>query len=173
MKTQRENEKDEEIKDKTCIIISPHAVKTIMLTCTNIHNAPHMYFSILSFSSPNHSNHLTSLTKKFGDDIQKRLKGFHLLRGFSQTNNFIPKYSFQTWLVCRTHPYELPKLNEHKLASHIKSRNISIFPVNKLTMLFTGVLNSMLNSFQFGGHDTTQLDKQMAKDTTNSSQLGQ
>jgi len=38
MKTKRENEKDEEKKDKTGIIISPHAVKTIMLTRTKITN---------------------------------------------------------------------------------------------------------------------------------------
>jgi len=32
MKTKEENEKDEETKDKMGFIISPHAVKTIMLT---------------------------------------------------------------------------------------------------------------------------------------------
>jgi len=40
-------------------------------------------------------------------------------------------------------------------------------------MLFTGVLNSRSNSFQLGGHDTTQLDKEITKDTTDTSQLSQ
>jgi len=35
MKTKRENEKDEERKNKTSIIISHHTVKTIMLTLQN------------------------------------------------------------------------------------------------------------------------------------------
>jgi len=96
MKTKRENEKDEEKIDKTSIIISPHVVKTIMLTRTKIQIVPHRYSSSLSFSSPNHFKYLTSLIKKFRDDIQKPLKFFHLLRGFSQKNHFIPKYSFKT-----------------------------------------------------------------------------
>jgi len=40
-------------------------------------------------------------------------------------------------------------------------------------MLFSGVLNSRLNSFQLGGHDTNQLDKEIINDTTNTSQLSQ
>jgi len=36
-----------------------------------------------------------------------------------------------------------------------------------------GVLNSRSNSFQLGKHDTNHLDKQMIKDTTNTSQLNQ
>jgi len=39
-------------------------------------------------------------------------------------------------------------------------------------MLFVGVLNLRSNSFQLGGHVTTQIDKQMTKDTMNTSQLG-
>jgi len=48
-----------------------------------------------------------------------------------------------------------------------------MFSVNKLTMLFLEVLNSRSNPFQLGRHDTTQIDKQMTKDTTDTSQLGQ
>jgi len=42
--------------------------------------------------------------------------------------------------------------------------------MNKLTMLFVGVLNSRTNSFEPGKHDTNW---QMTKDTTNTSQKGQ
>jgi len=43
--------------------------------------------------------------------------------------------------------------------------------MNKLTMLSAGVLNLRSNSFQLGGHDTNQLDKQMTKEqNTQSSQ---
>jgi len=40
-------------------------------------------------------------------------------------------------------------------------------------MLFSRVLNSRSNSFQLGGHDTTQLDKEITKDTKITSQLSQ
>jgi len=40
-------------------------------------------------------------------------------------------------------------------------------------MLFTEVLNSRLNFFQLEKHDTTQLDKQMMKDITDTSHIGQ
>ena len=93
--------------------------------------------------------------------------GFHLLRGFSQTKHFLPKYSLKTSPVYRTHSCELTKLHGHKFDSQTSSINVSIFHVNKLNMLFTRVLNSRSNSFQLGGHDTTQLDKQMTNDTTN------
>jgi len=59
--------------------------------------------------------------------------------------------------------------HEHKFASQLIYRN----QMNKLTMLFVGVQNSRSNSFQLGGHDTNQIDKQMNKDTTKTSQLGQ
>ena len=49
----------------------------------------------------------------------------------------------------------------------------NVLPVNKLTMLFTRVLNSRSNSFQLGGHDTTQLAKQMTKDTRGTSHFDQ
>ena len=138
------------VKIKTCLIISSHAVKTIMLTRTKL-NVPPRYTSSLSFSLPNHSKYLTSLIKKFRDDIKKPPKGSHLLKGFSQTNNFLPKHPVQTWHVSKTHPCELPKLHEHKFDSLLAARNFSIYPVNKLTMLFTEVLNSSSNCFQRGG----------------------
>jgi len=99
------------------------------------------------------------------DDIQKSRKDSHILRGFSPKSHFIPKYSFQTWPIYRTHSYELLKFNEHKLASHPKSRNVSIFSMNRLTILFSGVLNSRSNSFQLEGHDTIQLNKDITNDT--------
>ena len=85
---------------------------------TGIITSPQRCFSSLSFSLPKHSKYLTYLIKNFRDDIQKPPKGYHLLRGFSQ-NHFIPKYSFQTWPVARIQPCNLPKLNEHKFASHL------------------------------------------------------
>jgi len=173
MKTKRENEKDEERKDKTGIITSPHAGKTIILTHTIIQTTPQSYSSFLSFSLPNPSKYLSSLIKKFRDDIYKPPRGSHLLRGFSQTNHFLPKHSLQTWPVSITHPCELPKLHEHKFDSLSTTRNVSIYPVNKLTMLFSRVLYSRLNSFQLGGHDTTQLNKEITNDTINTSQLSQ
>jgi len=147
MKIKRENEKDEERKKKSDIIISPHTVKTIMFTRTKLQIASTRYTSSLSFSSPNHSKYLTYLTKKFRDNVHNPHKGFHLLRIFSQTNHFLPKYSLQTRSVYKVHPYELPKLIEHKFASRTTSRNLSIFPVNKLTMLFTRVLNLRVTPF--------------------------
>ena len=42
--------------------------------------------------------------------------------------------------------------------------------MNKLTMLFEGVLNSRRNSFELGEHDT---NRQITKDTTSTSQKGQ
>jgi len=93
-------------------------------------------------------------------------KGFHLLRGFSPKSFVIPKYSFQTWPVSRIHPYEHPKLNEHKFASPLPYIN----QVNKLTMLFAEVINSRTNSFHPGGRDTNQ---QITKDPTSTSQIGQ
>ena len=121
--------KDKERKDKTGINTSPHVVKTIMLTHTKIHFAPPRCSSSLSFSLPNDSKYLTSLIKNFRDDIQTPRKDSHLLREFSPKSHFIPKYSLQTWVVYKTHPYELPKLNQHKLASHPTTRNVSIFSV--------------------------------------------
>jgi len=79
MKFKRENEKGEASKIKTGFIISSHAVKTIMLTCTKLTAPPH-YTSSLSFSLPNPSKYLPSLIKNFRDNIQKPPRGSHLLR---------------------------------------------------------------------------------------------
>jgi len=98
-------------------------------------------------------------------------KGSHLLRGLSSKIHFIPKSSFQKWLVSRTYPYELPKLHENKFTSHTPPCNILY--VNKLTMLFAGVLNSRSNSLQLGGHDTIQVAKKMTKDSRDNSQCEQ
>jgi len=122
LKTKRENEKGEESKIKTGFIVSSPAVKTIMLTRIKLIPPPR-YTSSLYFSLPNHSKYLTYLIKKYRDDIKKLSKGSHLLRGFSQTNHFLPKHSLQTWHVSRTHPCELPKLHEHKFDSQPNARN--------------------------------------------------
>jgi len=136
-----------------------------MLTHTKL-IAPPRYTSL-----PKHYKYLTSLIKKFRDDLQKPSKSSHLLRGFSQTNHFFPTHSLQTWPVSRIKPYELQKLHEHKFTSqpiyHI------ILSLNKLTMSFAGVLNSMMNSFQLRGPDTIQLAKHMTKDIRNNSQFDQ
>jgi len=89
-------------------------------------------------------------------------KDFHLLRGFSSKGLVIPKKSFQTWSIYRTLSFELPKLKEYKSSSHLTP--CTILYVNKLTMLFAGVLNSWLNSLQPGGHDANQVNKEMPKD---------
>ena len=149
LKTKRENEKYKERKDKSSNNTSPYTAKTIMLTRTKMQIAPTRCFSSLSFSLYNASKYLTSLLKNFRDDIQTSPKGSHLLRGFSPKSHLIPKYSFQTWPIYRTQPYELPKLHEHKFTSQLTSRNI--LSVNKLTMSFAGVLNLRMNSFQLGG----------------------
>ena len=114
---------------------------------------------------------MTSWVKKFRDEIQTPPKGSHLLREFSANHHVIPKYSFQTWLVSRTYQYELPKLHEHKFTSHTTPR--TILYVNKLTMLFVGVLNSMSNSLQLGRHDTIQVAKKMTKDSRDNSHYDQ
>jgi len=114
MITKRENENREE--NKTGFNISSHAIKNIMLTHTKL-TTPPRYSSSFFFSLLDKSKYLTSWIKKFRDEIQTPLKGSHLLRGFSPKQHFIPKYSFQTWLVSRTYPYELSKLNEHKFTS--------------------------------------------------------
>jgi len=54
MKTKRENEKEEERKEKTSIIISPRATKTIMLTRMKIQTITQVSSSF-SFSSPTHT----------------------------------------------------------------------------------------------------------------------
>jgi len=136
-KAKKENEKEEKSK-----------VGLILLTPTKM-TTPPRYISSFCFSFPNNSKYLTSLLKKFKDDLQKPPKGYPLLRGFSQTNHLFPKHSLKLWPVSRIHPCELPKLHEHKFVSHPQLRNI--FFGNKLTMLFAGVLNSKTNSFQPGG----------------------
>ena len=118
----KENEKEEESK-----------VGLILLTYTKI-SAPPRYTYSFSFSFPNNSKYLTSLLKKFRDDLQKPHKGYPLLKGFSQTNHLLLKHSLQPWPVFRIHPCELPKLHEHKFVSQPKLRNI--ISGNKLTMLF-------------------------------------
>jgi len=158
-KAKKENEKEEESK-----------VGLILLTPTKI-AAPPRYTSSFSFSFPNNSKYMTSLLKKFRDDLQKPPKGYPLLRGFSQTNHLFPKHSLQPWPVSRIHPCELPKLQEHKFVSHPKFKNI--FSANKLTMLLAGVLNSRTNSFHPGGHDTNQSNQQMTKEKSRTSQKGQ
>jgi len=109
------------------------------------------------------------LLEKCENIFQNPSKGLHLIRNFSHQIPFDPTHSLQTVHVTRTIPPKLLEFNEHKLASQLTYRN----QVNKLTMLFVEVLNSRSNSFQLGGHDTTQLDKQMPKDTMNTSQSGQ
>ena len=94
MKTKRENKKNKERKDKMGINTSPPFVKTIMLTRTKIQTAPPRCSYFLSFSLPNHSKYLTSLIKKFRDDIQKPHKDSHLLRGFSPSKRILTKKSF-------------------------------------------------------------------------------
>jgi len=168
MKSKRENEKREE--SKMGLDIGSHAIKTIMLTHTKLTASPR-YTSSFSFLLLDNSKYLTSWIKKYRDEIQTPSKGSHLLRGFSAKHHVIPKYSFQTWLVSRTYPYELPKLNEYKFTSHSIPHNILY--VNKLTMLFAGVINLRLNSLQLGGHDTIQVAKKMTKDSRDNSHCEQ
>ena len=80
-KAKRDNEKGEENKVKSGLIILPHTLKTIKLTRLKIQTAYPKYSSSLSFSSPNHYKYLTYLLNKFRDNFQTPLKGFPLLRG--------------------------------------------------------------------------------------------
>jgi len=89
MKTKRENEKDKERKDTTGINTSPHVVKTIMLTRAEIQIAPPISSS-LSFSFPSHSKYLTSLIKKFRDDVQKPRKDSH--QKVNSSRNILSKH---------------------------------------------------------------------------------
>jgi len=171
IKNKRENEKDRERKDKSGHYISPYTAKTIILTRVGTQTAPPRCSSSLSFSLPNKSKYLTSWTNKFLDANQTPPKGSHLLKGLSSKIHFIPKHSFQKWLISRTYQYELPKLHEHKLTSHTPPHNILY--VNKLTMLFAGVLYSRSNSLQLGGHDTIQVAKKATKDLRNNSHCEQ
>ena len=143
MKNEKENGKEKERKDKPSHKISSYTNKSIMLTCVMLQTAPARCPSSLSFSLPNKSNYLTSWTKKIWDNHQTPPKGSHLLRGFLSPSLFIPKYSFPTWLVRKAYPFKLPKLKEHKFVSH--PTPCTILYVNKLTMLFVGILNSRSN----------------------------
>jgi len=107
LKTKSANEREKEGQDTKGLILSPQRC-----------------FSSFSFSFPNNSKYLTSLIKKFRDDLQRPPKGSTLLRGFSQVHHLFPKHSLQTCPVSRIHPCELPKLHEHKFVSHPKLRNI-------------------------------------------------
>jgi len=107
------------------------------------------------------------LLKKCGNIFQNSSKGLHLIGSFSHQISFNPTHSLQTLHVTRTIRPKLLKFNEHKFTSNLTYIN----QVNKVIILFVGVLNSRSNSSQLGGHDTNHLDKQMTKDTTDTSQL--
>ena len=109
------------------------------------------------------------MLEKCGNIFQHSSKGSHLIRSFQHQIPFDLTHSLQTLHVTRTIPPKLLKFNEHKFASQLTYIN----QVNKLTMLFVGALNLRSNSFLLRGHDTNHLDKQMTKDTTNTSQLSQ
>jgi len=144
-KIQSDNEREKEGQDKMGLILS-------FQRC----------FSSFSFSFPKNSKYLTSLLRKFRDDLNIPPKNVPLLRRFSQTNHLFPKHSLQSWHVSRISPYELPKLHAHKFVAHPNLRNI--FSVYKLTMLFAGILNSRSNSLQLGGYDENQKYMKMTKD---------
>ena len=119
-----------------------------MLTRAMRQTAPPRCPSSLSFSLPNKSNYLTSWTKKFWDEHQTPLKGFHLLREFLSPNPFIPKYSFPTWLVKRASLWT-PQAQRKEVC--FTSHNLHyLICVNKLTMLSAGALNSRSNSLKPG-----------------------
>jgi len=127
------------------------------------------YFPSFSCLSIHRSNYMQHLLEKCGNIFQNPSKGLHLIRSFSQQMHFEPTNSLQTLHVTRTIPSKLRKINEHKFSSQLTYIN----RVNKLAMLFEGVLNSRMNSFQPGGHDTNHNNQQMTKDTSITSQKGQ
>ena len=162
MKQKRKYEKDEE-NNKTGLITSPNVVKIVMLIHPKITIVGSLRYShSFSCSSIHSSNYMQHLLEKCGNTFQNPSKGLH-------QNPFDHTHSLQTLHVTRTIPPRLLKFNKHKFASQITYIN----QVNKLTMLFAGVLNSRSNSFQLGGHDANHLDKQMTRDTINTSQLSQ
>jgi len=75
------------------------------------------------------------LLQKCENNFQNPSKALHLIRIFSHQIPFDRTHSLQTLQVTRTIPPKLLKFNEHKFASPLTYRNISIYHVNKLTML--------------------------------------
>jgi len=84
------------------------------------------------------------LLEKCENIFQNPSKGLHLIRSFSRQIPFDPTHSLQTLHVTRTIPPKLLKFNEHKFPAQLTYIN----QVNKLTMLFAGVLYFRSNSFQ-------------------------
>jgi len=91
------------------------------------------------------------LLEKCGNVFQNPSKGLHLIKSFSHQIPFDPTNSLQTLHLTRTTPPKLLIFNEHKFVSPLTYRNLSVYQVNKLTMLYIGVLNFRSNSFQLWG----------------------
>jgi len=144
-------------------------VKTMMLIHPKIKIVGSVwYFPSFSCLSIHSSNCMQHLLEKCGNIFQNHSKGLHLIRSFSHQISFDPTHSLQTLHVTRIIPPKPLKINAHKFVSPLTYIN----RVNKLTMLFSGVLNSRTNSFQPGGHDTNHRKQQMTKDTSSTSEKG-
>ena len=126
------------------LITSPNMVKTVLLIRPKTNIAASLgyspSFSCLSIHS---SNYMKYSLEKCGNIFHNPSKVLHLIRSFSHQISFDLTHSLQILHVTRIIPPKLLKFNEHKFASQLTYRN----QVNKLTMLFTGVLNSRTNSF--------------------------
>jgi len=108
MKNKRENEKEKESKDKSSHKIS-YTTKSIMLTRDMLQTTPPRCPSSLSFSLPNKSNYLTSLTKKIWDEHQTPPKDSHLLRGFFFSKPFHPQIFFPNMACKKSLPFLTPQ----------------------------------------------------------------
>jgi len=148
------------------LITSPNVVKTVMFIRPKNKNCRLtlvLFFLLLLIYYIQH------LLEKCKNIFQNPSKGLRLIRSFWHQIPFDRTCSLQILHVTRTIPPKLWNINEHKFASQLTYIN----QVNKLTMLFAGVLNSRSNFVQLREHDTNHIIQQMAKDTTSTSQIGQ
>ena len=155
MKSKRENEKEQERNNAPSHQVPSLTIKSIMLTRAKLQISPPMCHSFLSFLFPKVSPYTPSWLTNVRND-------FHLLRGLLSKSIVLPKQSFPTWSVYRTSFFELSTLKETKSSLSLSSS--TLLYAHKLTLLYTGVLNSWSKSLQPGGHDANQAHKEMTKD---------
>jgi len=141
MKIKRENEKENEVHDKTSH--NTLSTKSILLTLAT----PTRYSSTLSFSFSKIPTSTPYWIKSAKDDFFKPP---------IFPNNIIPKQTFPTWSVYRTSFFELPTIQSAKSSLPISS--CILLSNCKLTLFYAGVLNLWTNSLQLGGYDENQKD---------------
>ena len=108
-------------KSKTGLI-SPHAVKTIMLARPKIKPVYPRYSPPLSFSSTISSKYFKYFLVKFWGWFSKPSKGLHLIRDIIHQIHFLPKHSLQT-----QHVYRNFKSSTHISLIHFAPFEIFLF----------------------------------------------